>query len=482
MTTSSYRAWEREQKQRYLEQQQAHAERLNEEIDRRLTDLDRILATGLSRTLKVDFEAMRINSPLLTMRDLDIPAPTPQLGDFLPKPPNALAKLLPGASQRYAQREQEGRRAYEEAVATWKKQEAARQAEVERIQEQHKRVEELVADWRVGKRAAVEECLRKILSDGSYPVGFPRAFSLRYLSSRHELLLEQQLPLAREVIPPEASWRYVKARDVVEARPRSMADIDRRYKTVLAQLVLRTVYEVFTVNEHNRVETVAYNGFVLDIDPTTGRLSKRILASLRTSREEFLDRNFYHIDPERTLKALRANFSPAPRELQAVQPILEFDVDDPRFIQEEDIISTLDERTNLIDLTPSAFEQLITNLFNAMGFDAYATKTSKDGGVDCIAYFKQAVVGGKYVIQAKRWTNNVQVDAVRDLFGAMDHERANTGILIATSRFAPACYKFAEGKPMQLIDGGNLVALIEQYTKLKVKIVIPPRGSQPSNS
>ncbi len=156
---------------------------------------------------------------------------------------------------------------------------------------------------------------------------------------------------------------------------------------------------------------------------------------------------------------------------------VEFDVNDPRFIEEQDIISGLDERTNLVDLTPSAFEQLITNLFNRMGFDSYATRISKDGGVDCIAYYRQSIVGGKYVIQAKRWTHTVQVDAVRDLFGAMDHERANKGILITTSKFAPACYKFAEGKPMELIDGSNLLAMIEQHTNLKVKIVLPERKS-----
>lgn len=59
----------------------------------------------------------------------------------------------------------------------------------------------------------------------------------------------------------------------------------------------------------------------------------------------------------------------------------------------------------------------------------------------------------------------------------MDHERANKGILITTSRFAPACWKFADGKPMELIDGSNLLAMIEEHTELKVKIVMPPRKS-----
>lgn len=50
-------------------------------------------------------------------------------------------------------------------------------------------------------------------------------------------------------------------------------------------------------------------------------------------------------------------------------------------------------------------------------------------------------------------------------------------ILITISRFAPACYKFADGKPMDLIDDSNLLALIEEYTDMKVRIMIPPRKS-----
>jgi restriction system protein len=42
-------------------------------------------------------------------------------------------------------------------------------------------------------------------------------------------------------------------------------------------------------------------------------------------------------------------------------------VNDPRFIDEEEILSGLDDRTNLIDLTPHAFETVIKDLFQAMG-------------------------------------------------------------------------------------------------------------------
>ena len=56
-------------------------------------------------------------------------------------------------------------------------------------------------------------------------------------------------------------------------------------------------------------------------------------------------------------------------ELLPVRPVLKFNMIDPRFIQETDVLSGLDQRQNLLELTPSEFEALISNLFGAMGLE-----------------------------------------------------------------------------------------------------------------
>src|SRR6266511_3098715 len=189
---------------------------------------------------------------------------------------------------------------------------------------------------------------------------------------------EYEFPRARDIIPDEASFRYVKSKEIIEAKPRTAADKQKLYKSVLAQITLRVLYELLTADLHEHVQRIAFNGVVDDIDPSTGRPTRPKLVSLRVGRAEFLDRDFSLIEPQPALRSLKANFSPAPTELRAIPPILEFDVNDPRFIEEEEILSTLDERTNLIDLTPQAFETLIRDLFQAMGFDTYQTTPSRD--------------------------------------------------------------------------------------------------------
>jgi len=78
-----------------------------------------------------------------------------------------------------------------------------------------------------------------------------------------------------------------------------------------------------------------------------------------------------------------------------VKPVLEFDMVDPRFVQEDDIISGLDNRTNLMHLNPREFESLITNLFEKMGLETRQTRPSRDGGVDCVAYDPARYSAGK---------------------------------------------------------------------------------------
>lgn len=87
---------------------------------------------------------------------------------------------------------------------------------------------------------------------------------------------------------------------------------------------------------------------------------------------------------------------------------------DPRFVDKVDVLGELDARPNLADLSPGEFESLMTNLFEKMGLETRLTQASRDGGVDCVAWDMRPIIGGKVVIQAKRYKNTVGVSAVRD--------------------------------------------------------------------
>jgi restriction system protein len=153
---------------------------------------------------------------------------------------------------------------------------------------------------------------------------------------------------------------------------------------------------------------------------------------------------------------------------------------DPRFVAESDALSVLDQRPNLMDLSPTEFETLIQNLFTKMGLEARQTRPSRDGGVDCVAWDPRPIFGGKVVIQAKRYKNTVGVSAVRDLFGTLQNEGASKGILVATSGYGQASFDFAQNKPIELIDGANLLYLLSEHAGIEAKIMPPEDWKDPA--
>jgi restriction system protein len=119
-----------------------------------------------------------------------------------------------------------------------------------------------------------------------------------------------------------------------------------------------------------------------------------------------------------------------------------------------------DSPLNLLSIDPVEFEHLIANLLVRMGLETQLTKASHDGGVDIVALDKRPILGGKIVIQAKRYKRTVPVSCVRDLYGAMQHEGASKAILVTTSKLGADAWQFAEGKPLQLIEGQQLLELL----------------------
>jgi HJR/Mrr/RecB family endonuclease len=303
-----------------------------------------------------------------------------------------------------------------------------------------------------------------------------------YLRDSRQLVIEYVLPDV-SVIPKAKSYRYVKSKDEVVESARPASQIKTLYANAIAQLTLLCLATVFADDTKGAVDVIAFNGVVETLDPRTGLPVRPCLITVRVTRESFAALNLNHVDPQACLKHLSAGISRSPTELAPVKPVLEFSMVDPRFVDAVDAISTMDDRPNLLELKWTEFESLIQNLFTKMGLEARQTRPSRDGGVDCIAYDTRPIFGGKIVIQAKRYKNTVGVSAVRDLFGTLQNEGASKGILVTTSGYGAASFEFAQNKPIELIEGANLLYLLETYAGIRARIEPPDdwRDPEPDN-
>jgi restriction system protein len=61
----------------------------------------------------------------------------------------------------------------------------------------------------------------------------------------------------------------------------------------------------------------------------------------------------------------------------------------------------------------------------------------------------------------------------------MLNEGASKGILVTTSGFGSAAFNFANGKPIELITGSNLLFLLKENAGVDAKIEIPADWVEP---
>jgi restriction system protein len=110
------------------------------------------------------------------------------------------------------------------------------------------------------------------------------------------------------------------------------------------------------------------------------------------------------------------------------------------------------------ELSWSAFELLVGEAYRRKGYEVEEVGGGgADGGID----LKLSRGGGTTIVQCKQWKAwKVGVKSIREFYGVLMSERAGRGIFVTSGVFTNEAREFAEGKPLELIDGEALVQLV----------------------
>lgn len=109
--------------------------------------------------------------------------------------------------------------------------------------------------------------------------------------------------------------------------------------------------------------------------------------------------------------------------------------------------------------SPSQFEEFISLLFKAMGYEATNLPYVADYGADILLEKKGEIT----VVQVKKWSGKVGAPTVQKALGSMWKYDATKAILITTGAFTQNAYKQAEGAPIELWNGRKLKDELEQH-------------------
>ncbi len=330
----------------------------------------------------------------------------------------------------------------------------------------NKALEDIKLRYKDADPKAVEEYCDLVLNNSEYPDYFPKNWLLEYRADNRMVVVEYDLP-SPDQLPSVKSYSYVKSRDAITEKKITDSEHKKLFESLIYQICIRTIHELLEADVVNAIDAVAFSGVVTNINPATGIKESKIILSALTDKNKFMDFDLSKVDPKATFKHLKGVSASTLIDLTPIPPVIRMDKTDKRFIEGRAVAEYLVESVNLAAMHWEDFEHLISEMFEKEftenGGEVRVTQASSDGGVDAVAFDPDPIRGGKIVIQAKRYTNTVGVAAVRDLYGTVMNEGATKGILVTTSDYGKDSYEFAKDKPITLLNGNNLLSLLEKH-------------------
>ncbi|WP_205519190.1 restriction endonuclease [Streptomyces olivoreticuli] len=443
---------DREQRAAYRQRREAEAMRRTEELEGRVAELTGLLVAGCAEPA---FTAAALRRPEevepFQPGHLTHPVAMPDPGQYR-FARQQFERDWQAAQAAEAQRQQQ-LAAYRQQYDQWA---AGQLAETRRY---NAGVAEMTEALRGRDPDAVVDYFSAALyASSAWPQEFPHQISAAYDPGARQLVLTSELP-GYEIVPEAKAVRYMPTADQDKETARPAAQRRAVYRDVLAQCVLLTVRELFAADEFGALESVSLNGFVDDHDPVTGRRAQIVLATVSVARGVFEGLHLEQVSAVDCLvDGLGGQLSARPDQLAAVRPGRM-----PDEVGRGVVSHGGGDDPDLYEMDPIEFEGLVAQLFRARGMQAVMTTRSNDGGVDVEALDPDPISGGRIIVQVKRYRKTVPPTAVRDLYGTVQGAGANKGVLVTTSGFGPGSYTFANGKPLTLVSGEELVGLLGRH-------------------
>lgn len=307
----------------------------------------------------------------------------------------------------------------------------------------------------------IERQAKLILDSVELPKWMPCNYEISYDSDTKILIVEHEF-----VDIGSIEWvKTVILKSGATLKPLNQKELKHATELLYPSITLRLAYEL--ANQLNgEVEAIAINGWADYTVKANGNIKRAYCSSLLATTEDIKNLNLTSLEPLTAFSSLNGNVAKSV-ELTPIAPKIKINTNDSRYVEDKEVLGGLKSEQNLASMDWQDFEhlcrELFERLFSSSGAVVKVTQASRDMGVDAVVHNADPILGGKIVIQAKRYVNTVDVSAVRDLWGTVNHEGAMKGILVTTSQFGPDSYAFIQNKPLQLINGNELLGLLEQY-------------------
>lgn len=320
----------RSQAKAHKENALAEADGRTAEALRRIDECRNILRTGVEHMSKFDwgpYWAKQYDHQ--RFREYQ-PEPRPvRVRFFATVPKNSIWELLYPPRRRFRERlESLAQERFERAYLEYEKSEIERRATHQREENaffdrqtaHNDNVSRYRGQFEDGVSSAVEDFLKQLLAKSEYPEGVELDYETRFDAATRTVALELELPPS-EAIPSLTEVRYVQSRDEYSEKHLKKAEARELYNETIAQIVVRTIYEIFRALYTNRAETTKVAGVVTTIDPKTGLTARPCVVSVTAQKAYFMSLNLTRVSAQECLPGLHAIISGEFSDLNPVTPV-----------------------------------------------------------------------------------------------------------------------------------------------------------------
>jgi restriction system protein len=356
-SAAEQKAAEREAKRLYEEARLAEVEELNAELVETADELESILTATLTVDDFVDLEDLRVTAmhPPFPRSDLEVPTPPVDLISVPPEPafsepeaPTGIGGIF--GKKRHAAAVAEARETFEARHKEWKAEAAAvparqlekmkhrdaleqwRLGDLQAARDSYQRecdareaeaaeanesLDELISGLEAREHAAIQEYVGIVLSNSVYPAILSVQHDYEFDPDTRELELTVLISPPDE-LPTEKAYRYVKAKDEIATTAMPKKDLKDRYASVVHQVAVRTLHEIFEADRAAQVETISLRVATDTKDPATGLQTQIVFVGVAAEREAFMAFDLHNVVPLATLEHLGAAVSKDPYGLVGI--------------------------------------------------------------------------------------------------------------------------------------------------------------------
>lgn len=178
-------------------------------------------------------------------------------------------------------------------------------------------LDEMIAGLEVGTESAVQDYVAIVLGNSVYPDGFDVQHAFEFDAELRELTLMVTIP-GPEGVPTTKTFKFTKSTDEITATDLPQKTQKDRYASIVHQVALRTLHEVFEADRRGLIQTLSLTVIAESLDPAVGQMKATPLAAVAVDRAQFEAIELANVVPQAALDHLGALLSKNPLGLVAI--------------------------------------------------------------------------------------------------------------------------------------------------------------------